>query len=1221
MKNKLVEFRKNNREEGLSLVEILVAIALLSVVSIIVVSLINTTMNSASRFSNVTSSQAEVSTATSSLQRDISTANQVIKATDRSLLLRVRSDSKDYEVMYFAFDKSDASNIPAGVDVASLPPYSALIQLRREVGSTTFAQNVVIKQLVFEKTSQIFKFYDSQNAEVTGVPTLSSGGSASQNTLSDVKRIEFNLSAKADGRGTPIQMASSAVVNSSTVSPSTVGGPNDPYANNGVPQCVSQFKVAIDSVNSPRTAVLTWYPSAGATSYTIYRQDVTSGASTTPAISTIVSNPAERQLTQTENDGITWGRTYVWSFQVNGPGGTTGVCTTTQATIVPDQIQFANINSLAQLASTKNGSAAETLTRAGEPGIAVKTKSTESIVSGQRYTVARNLTNQLSWENGVVGTTGYKVYDATNMSTPVATITTAGTLYAQVPSVYGAERDYIVRAYNAGGESQRSDSVKLISPPSASAFTSRDPDTSTNSTTTITDFTLTRRANNTDGFRGFKNEAVATASTDMCVPTSWPAATSLNFEANSAIKDDNQAIWGTNGCYRYVPFNDAGNGVAATTTVLHKPGKFTFTNVTNPSTMRVIDTNRDLNGNPGSVGVPFCWSDRDGNAGSLAGDWNCKGDSKQVRGDAYAPIGMFGTVSNSRLSIYVSWNQSYNAFNDYTVTRNRIASGNQQDQNAVAVQTHTIPYVNGGQAVKYNNEQPGSIFEFTVTGKAQNGLTRDRKTQTLTRPDIPASMMGNYWVRTNLGDSGTTRGTKVITQANLSAAHGMVDSIRWVTDFPGAYGGTVVQDVAANGSTVGLSSNFQTVTGKNYRGLSTLVTRNITVDSGSIVPGESATRTITVTQQSDEIGRFGELAGFACPSGGSGNCSSGDGASWPWGWPTYWTGGPARYWAGGDAATGFIEIGNQNSIEAPPFTAGGGNDANSCQNTVEDTAGFTTNCTYGNGVPPTPNVTITQSGTTQTATWNSWNAVTQYRVTYSINGAAPSTATRSATNRSVAFTVPVGQKVVVSVVAVNSANESDPGTAEAVTAPAIPTNVAATAGTDKTSIKVSWTNSSGATSYNIYYSRNGGATKKVSNATSPATITGLTAGTYTVRVDAVAAGVASDQSAAQTVTLNPTSPPPAPTNVVADTSAKIVGRADLRITGSDLDAKYDIKVTNGSTTTTLSDKTCDSSVTTYCAISLTGLTKGTTTFSVSAKNAAGSSAFVATSSSTNVTVY
>jgi fibronectin type 3 domain-containing protein len=151
------------------------------------------------------------------------------------------------------------------------------------------------------------------------------------------------------------------------------------------------------------------------------------------------------------------------------------------------------------------------------------------------------------------------------------------------------------------------------------------------------------------------------------------------------------------------------------------------------------------------------------------------------------------------------------------------------------------------------------------------------------------------------------------------------------------------------------------------------------------------------------------------------------------------------------------------------------------------------------------------------------------------------------------------------VTAVNSAGESAASPqASATTAagntpvlPAAPTGVLATGGTNQ--LTLSWSAVTGATSYTVYYATASGVTKqngtKIANATSPAVLTGLTAGTsYYAIVSATNAngeGAASVQVAAATLPAVPSPTlPAAPTGVSAQGGTNQVTVSWPAVTGA-----------------------------------------------------------------------
>jgi type II secretory pathway component PulJ len=1058
MKVKFFKRNVKNREEGLTLVEILVAIALLSAVSIMVVTLINTTMNSASRFGNVTTTQNEVSNAVASMQRDLSSAQKVVSATNNSVTVQIRQSSKDYEVTYFAYDPANPGVLPARAITSKLPQYSAIVEIRYDVSAGTTGQRTIVKghnAVGFSDTEKhhVFDYYDSKN-EVIVAPDLEAANSAPASSLSRIERIEFRIAANADGRGTPIQMESSAAT---TAGGTTTGTIPDSYSS--VPECPANFRVNI--VPTETTATLSWYSPAGATSYTIYR--INSSTNVQEA-SFVISNPDTLSFL---DENLAWGTTYRWTIQANGSGGNSPTCGPINATVVPDEIGFVNVNSLAAIAATKNGAGAESLSRAAETNIPAKSVATTNILSGNRYTVARGLTNQLAWSTGF-GVVGYRIYESPNLTTPVATITAAGTQWTQLSSSYGADKLYIIKAYNAGGESVSSAQARLISPPAASTLTAATPDTSTRATSTDTDINVTaaNRAPNTQGFRvSLFQTLAANTECEYVTPTAR-----LNF--TGATVRDAQAQWGSFNCYRAVPFNDAGPGVSSDIEVKQKPGKFGISSIVNASVFRVIDESKPL---PNAY---TCWSDAYGT------DANPCDLSRPMSSTNYEAIGMFNRSSNSYQSINVTWGQSMNASQGYKIVRDRYATGGNVDQ--AGTQNATAVYVSGNQSLLYQNEMPGSAYRYTVTATAHNGLSRPSNVaKFLTKPDLPRWMGGNYQDR-QFGDGVHTRMYRQIDTGVNRGMGSYMQTYMWV---PGGGDSYATQNVNTGWFTA--YSNDQTVRGENNRWSKTVLNYD----------GMSA--------ESDVIGRLGFVNYMGCTRG------CGDWTEWEVKWPNYWAGGPAQVYAGGQARGGSVQQGNPNQAEVPNrVTPPAKIEGEDCGIKQEDSTGYTTYCEYGQGIPPAPQGLAVLSNTDNDYLigWNAWQGITKYAVKVTIDGV---TTTTNVTTNSINITVPDGSSASVSVTGTNELTTSPASAALKIEQPLdVPADVTLTTITNS-SVTVGWSTVTNATSYVISYTTNG-VTKTVNSTTPKVTISGLTSNTnYIIRITAKSATATSEQSVAK----------------------------------------------------------------------------------------------------------
>ena len=266
-------------------------------------------------------------------------------------------------------------------------------------------------------------------------------------------------------------------------------------------------------------------------------------------------------------------------------------------------------------------------------------------------------------------------------------------------------------------------------------------------------------------------------------------------------------------------------------------------------------------------------------------------------------------------------------------------------------------------------------------------------------------------------------------------------------------------------------------------------------------------------------------------------------------------------------------------------------------------------------MPPVPaqptGIAVSGGNGSATVSWNAVSGATSYNVYYGTSaGVTPANGNKLAAAASPQAITGLtnGTSYYFVVTAVNASGEgavSDEKSAVPVPpAPGKPTGIAAAAG--DSSVTVSWTAVSGATSYNIYYGTSAGVTtsngSKLTGATSPQAVTGLTNGTtYYFVVSAVNAGgegvLSSEKSAV------PVPPAPGkPTGIAATAADSAVTISWTAVSGATSYNIYygtsaGVTVANGSK---LSGATSPQSV--------TGLTNGATYyFVVSAVNAGGES--------------
>lgn len=1087
--------RINKKETGYSLVEILIAVGLLGIVTVLVTALIVTTSNSASRFGNVTTTQSEVSLTLANMQRDLSSSQKVLMATDNSVTVQLRKGSRDYEVTYFAYDPANPAltgKLPARVDVSALPNnYKSIVEVRYDISSNTVGQKVVVKghnptSFSDPDKHNVFDFYDTANSEIA-VAAFGTDAVTPPRALNKIKRIEFRIAADAEGRGTPIQLESSATSSLSSSIPSVGSVTTD-----GIPVCPPNFKTVI--VPTETSATLSWYSSPGATSYTIYRTNLSTGVQENVFS---IGNPDTLSF---EDNGLAWGTTYSWRIQANGPAGQSLNCVDRNATVVPNQIGFVNVNSLGSLDTTvlpgytgSASAATDSVTRPSETNIPAKRVTTTNVMPGNNYTVARGLVNQLSWSTSF-GTTKYNVYLSNDLTTPVAVINSPMSLTTKIlGNDYGDNQTYVIKAVNVGGESFASAPITLASPPVASTISTVLPDTSARSDTTDANFTVSTRAPRTDGFRARLKQEI-TSSAVTC-DSSMSTVDTLNF-TESSVRDAN-AAWGSTSCYRFTPYNDAGSGISTDLNVEQLPGKFNMLAASNASSYRAIDITRNvtIRGQYYFPSAAFCWLSPNGQG--TDGGQSCAGGYPNH--SAYGAMGMYGTVDNTKANIGIQWSRSTNALSGYTATRDRVQTGGVVDQAPAKVISANAVYSAGNQGVVFQNEMPGSAYQINVTAKALNGQNRISPVQTfLTRPDLPKFISGRYEDAYGGGGPSGVQ-SRIVRVIDASATRGLMSTATSYTMVPNS-GGARVSEVNFNAGTSDavIYSGSQNILGQNLRW------------------SRSNLSTNGLTTTSLEIGSYGRVSVLTCTT----NCSNW--TPWPERFPVYWSGWPARFVGGGSAAASVVtqNVTNVGEVTQPEY--GGGTDAGFvCRVELENSTAFSEYCQYGEGVPVAPsNIKVTaQTGTQHRITWDAWPAATSYTVNITRNGGSPVAYTVATPSMNI--DIAGGETVQVRISTTNPITTSEVSSPVTFTSQSLPAPTGVAVGAiDEYGAGLSWNAVPNATSYVVTYIASGTTTPQtMTTSGTSVNLSGLLPNkVYSVTVSAKKGTITSPQSSSVSFT-------------------------------------------------------------------------------------------------------
>ena len=274
---------------------------------------------------------------------------------------------------------------------------------------------------------------------------------------------------------------------------------------------------------------------------------------------------------------------------------------------------------------------------------------------------------------------------------------------------------------------------------------------------------------------------------------------------------------------------------------------------------------------------------------------------------------------------------------------------------------------------------------------------------------------------------------------------------------------------------------------------------------------------------------------------------------------------------------------------------------------IQDVLSWTYNTGSNTNPPPAPTNLVATAGNAQVGlSWSASSGATSYNVQRSTTSGGPYTTIASPTTTSYTDTgVTNGTTYYYAVAAVNtagqSANSSQVSATPKLGIPPAPTNLVATAGNAQ--VALSWSASSGATSYNVQRSTTSGGpyTSIGSPTTTSYTDTGVTNGTTYYYVVAAVNSAGQSANSSQVSATPKLAVPPVPTNLAATAGNAQVG---LSWTASSGATSYNVErsTTSGGPYTTIGSPT----TTSYTD---TAVTNGTTYYYVvAAVNTAGQSA-------------
>lgn len=547
---------RKDSERGLTLTELLVAMGLLVLVAGVALAILLSTTSSSTRFGQNTANQTEVANAINIINRDISTARFIDNGGDSAISLRSNEDSKVYVVKIFGYDPSKADKgLPQGFDVntGNLPTFPAIIEQRQALGAATMTQNVLVPGWKSSNQSTpLFTYYDTKDSQLQ----VEANGKIAANSADSAARVEFFISAKVSDRSSNIELAGSATLHS-------LGAQGLAGAVPGLPPVPIAPVLRGTLAEGERVAHLTWEVTGGATSYTLYRK--TNGGPY--EVRAIISDPDTKKFDDSQN--IDWGNIYTYYIVAFGSGGASANSNSVPLTVVPDKVKIVNINSKAELTPQVQPNAGA---------------STTNPVDGYPYTVARNLTNQITWQP-VNGATGYYVFkDGSTTPMPNTPVGSGVNSIQDTATTYGQQHTYRVEAFNEGTnctgvcDGTVSDPVTLISPPTAPSITSSNAEVRNRDSAPFNSVFINNPASAYSNVNIQLYRSVAQGVAASC--NSMDEVGNSGLTNTNGSRSNNYVSFGQGACYGVKGYNDAGySPMSNTTREYQAPSSFGFQNV------------------------------------------------------------------------------------------------------------------------------------------------------------------------------------------------------------------------------------------------------------------------------------------------------------------------------------------------------------------------------------------------------------------------------------------------------------------------------------------------------------------------------------------------------------------------------------------------------------------------------------------------------------------
>lgn len=708
------------REAGLTIVEIMIALGLLSVVTLFATVTITNLTATSDRFNQTVQKESSLLNATSLISRDVTLATEFTYAGPNAVALKTMDSGVESFVSHFHWTGT-ASDVPTGllsnssrpgVDISKLPSQDGIVEYR-VIGNDR--SNPIVRLTLPDYNppagGNIFTYFDHTDAQVPFATTLPP--QVPTTSLKSLRRVEMHFASRVDGsRTNAMEMRTSAVprqlmaTNPNSPNP---GGSSDPFG---------LAAPGLSGSLTPKTnkADLWWPAVSGADSYEVFHRQGDHLA--WERVATVTGTEGIVKYTHEDLAWATDNSYRVIAYNHAGPSDDSNIIT---MRVTPEPSQFQRIDPQRGL----NGE------------------------DWSQWTVARGLVNNLYWKNvkpvEMGGTqVSYKLTAVkNNVALPTFAPRTSNT-FRHEPMAYGDITRYVVTSTNAilshknadgsigqtGGDANPSPPVTLYSPPNTPVITAKAyndlvaPHTITTPENHVSlNPSTAGQLRNEKGIKYYSGTSSNGSSATLATPTPITSGTNYMFKDN--LSGDTNGGWGSTVHYFARAVNDAGESpLSAGVNALQHPGPFSIT---------------DLDNKEGYLNQDFKIATELANAKDT-------GDTAMLS-ETPGPGTMTGAFTRSPGARGYSWTRDIVNVPGKTYLRSTVVDRGKATQRTLNLESNsTADLASTASSFSVEGVSPGAVYDVKVYAKSANGLRRaageagasgDKSYLLLTRPSIP----------------------------------------------------------------------------------------------------------------------------------------------------------------------------------------------------------------------------------------------------------------------------------------------------------------------------------------------------------------------------------------------------------------------------------------------------------------------------------------------------